>query len=120
MRMLVMGLLGTLAASGRMETRPQPKVVTRDTVVSIRTFQFRPTSLVVPVGTRVVWSNTDGVEHTVTAGIPDSASGRFNASLKTPGAGFAHTFTRPGAYSYFCNRHPFMRGEIRVTSTGEN
>ena len=120
MRMIVLGVIGAIAASRRMETRPRADTATRDTVVSIRTFQFRPVSLVVPAGTRVVWSNADDIEHTVTSGLPDSASGSFNGSVKTPGATFAHTFLRPGTYAYFCDRHHFMRGEIRVTSTGEN
>jgi plastocyanin len=38
------------------------------TVLVIRAFQFRPKSVEVPVGTRVVWSNEDEIEHTVTSG----------------------------------------------------
>lgn len=91
-----------------------------DTTVAIRTFQFRPTSVVVPVGTRIVWTNEDEIEHTVTAGLPDSAGGAFNGALKLRGASFAHTFTRTGTFPYYCDRHHFMRGEIRVTPTGEN
>jgi plastocyanin len=119
MRTIVLAVIATVA-SGRVETRPRPDTALRDTVVSIRTFQFRPASLVVPAGTRVVWSNADDIEHTVTAGTPDSASGGFTGSVKMPGATFAHTFLRPGTYAYFCDRHHFMRGEVRVTSTGEN
>jgi plastocyanin len=94
--------------------------VTRDTAVAIKTFQFRPGSLVVPAGTRVTWTNGDEIEHTITAGVPDSANGDFHGPVKTAGASFAHTFTQPGSFSYFCERHPFMRGTIRVTPTGEN
>jgi plastocyanin len=118
--MLMLGVMVTLVATGRLETQPRPAGAPRDTLESIRTFQFRPVSLVVPVGTRVVWSNADDIEHTVTAGTPDSASGVFTGSVKLPGATFAHTFTRPGTYAYYCDRHHFMRGEIRVTPTGEN
>ena len=119
MRMLALGLVGILVASGAPETQTASAIV-RDTGVTIRTFQFRPTSLSIPVGTRVVWSNGDEIEHTITAGLPDSATGAFTGTVKSQGATFAHTFTRTGRFPYFCDRHHFMRGEIRVTSTGEN
>lgn len=82
--------------------------------VEIRTFQFRQASLEVPVGTEVVWSNRDAVEHTVTSGAPDSADGAFAGELADSGAAFRHRFDRTGTYRYFCQRHHFMRGEIRV------
>ena len=91
-----------------------------DTPIAIKTFLFRPTTVVVPLGTRVVWTNEDEIEHTVTAGLPDSATGAFNGTIQSQGATFAHAFTRTGTFPYFCDRHHFMRGEIRVTSTGEN
>lgn len=120
MRMLAVGVIGILVASGGSFPRSNPIPVQRDTTIAIKTFQFRPGNLVVPAGTRVVWTNFDEIEHTITAGVPDSAGGGFNGSAKIPGATFTFTFTRPGTYSYFCERHHFMRGEIRVTSTGEN
>jgi len=94
--------------------------VRADTSVAIRTFQFRPSTLTVRAGTRVTWSNTDEIEHTVTEGVPDSPSGGFDGVMKSRGTTFAFTFVLTGTYSYYCDRHPFMRGEIRVTSNGEN
>lgn len=119
MRMLAMGLLG-LAATGALGSGRGNVATARDTAVAVKTFQFRPTSLVVPRGTRVVWSNGDEIEHTVTAGSPDSAGGEFTGTMKTLGSTFTHRFNRAGTFSYFCDRHHFMRGEIRVTPTGEN
>jgi plastocyanin len=29
---------------------------------------------------------------------------------------FAHTFARPGTYSYVCSIHPYMRGMVVVTA----
>jgi plastocyanin len=84
--------------------------------VEIHSFQFNRSSIEVPVGTEVVWSNRDAVEHTVTSGAPDSADGGFAGDLADSGAVFRHRFDRPGSYRYFCQRHPFMRGEIRVVS----
>jgi plastocyanin len=87
--------------------------------VMIRTFRYESNAIEVPVGTRVVWTNHDQIEHTVTSGAPDSTEGGFNAKLSGPGATFSFTFTKAGTYRYFCDRHHFMRGEIRVTPTGE-
>jgi plastocyanin len=90
-----------------------------DATVEVRTFQFRDKAIEIPVGTRVVWTNQDQIEHTVTSGAPDSTNGVFNAKLAGPGATFSFTFTKAGTYRYFCDRHHFMRGEIRVTPRGE-
>jgi plastocyanin len=90
-----------------------------DTTVEVRTFQFREKAIQIAVGTRVVWTNHDQIEHTVTSGAPDSTDGVFNAKLAGAGATFSFTFTKAGTFRYFCDRHHFMRGEIRVTPTGE-
>ncbi|HKT59999.1 MAG TPA: plastocyanin/azurin family copper-binding protein [Gemmatimonadales bacterium] len=84
--------------------------------VEIHTFQFSRPTLEVPVGTVVVWSNRDAVEHTITSGAPDSADGAFAGRLSDSGAVFRHRFDHPGTYHYFCERHHFMRGEIRVVT----
>ena len=82
--------------------------------VTIQTFQFRPEGLEVKAGTRVTWTNTDDIEHTVTSGTPETPAGRFNSPLDGKGTTFSLTFTEPGTYTYFCSRHQHMRGEIRV------
>lgn len=82
--------------------------------VTIKTFQFRPTPLEVKTGTRVTWTNTDDIGHTVTSGTPESRNNWFNSKLAEKGTTFSFTFTQPGVYTYFCDRHQSMRGEIRV------
>ncbi len=62
----------------------------------------------------MTWTNQDDIEHTVTSGTPDRPDGRFNSRLAGKGATFSFTFTEPGTYSYFCNRHQSMRGQVRV------
>lgn len=84
--------------------------------IDLRGFGFHPDTLTVSAGTRVTFTNQDDIEHTVTAGVPDHPDGRFTAALQTKGAVFAVTLTKPGVYPYFCERHPFMHGEIHVTS----
>ena len=50
----------------------------------------------------------------MTSGTPETPDGRFNSPLDGKGTTFSLTFTEPGTYTYFCNRHQHMRGEIRV------
>lgn len=91
----------------------------RDAAVEVRTFQFRDKAVETPVGARVVWTNQDQIEHTITSGAPDSTDGVINARLAGPGATFSFTFTKAGTYRYLCDWHHSMRGEIRVTPPGE-
>ena len=52
-------------------------VNTRDASIAIRTFQFSPDTLRVKSGTRVVWTNADEIEHTITSGVPGEAGTSF-------------------------------------------
>jgi plastocyanin len=77
-------------------------------------FDTRERTIEVPIGTEVVWSNGDAIEHTVTSGPPDSANGVFAGRMADSGATFSHVFDRLGTFGYFCDRHHFMRGQVRV------
>jgi plastocyanin len=87
--------------------------------VDIQLFQFQPGTVEVRAGTAIRWINRDDIEHTVTSGDPEHRSGRFD--LRLPGRGTTTTvkLSEPGVYPYFCDRHPSMRGEIRVDPTPE-
>ena len=87
--------------------------------VTIKLFQFEPTVLEVAVDTRVVWTNTDDIEHTIASGTGEQSDGRFSGVVAGKGQSFGFVFTEPGVYSYYCDRHRFMHGEVRVTSTGK-
>ena len=82
--------------------------------VSIRTFQFTPDTLRVSASTRVVWTNADEIEHTITSGAPDARDDRFNGVVTTRGAAYSAVFEKPGTYRYFCDRHRFMTGTVIV------
>jgi len=82
--------------------------------VDIRVFQFKPAQLEVTPGTLVAWSNHDDITHTVTSGRPDARDGRFQQRLEGKGSTLSVDFNERGVYPYFCERHPSMRGEIRV------
>lgn len=87
--------------------------------VTVKTFAFGPKVLEVTPGTTVTWTNDDDIEHTVTAGDPDSPSGTFDRPLPGRGAVASVRFDSVSSWSYYCKRHSFMRGEIRVISKGE-
>ncbi|WP_081752634.1 cupredoxin domain-containing protein [Kallotenue papyrolyticum] len=81
---------------------------------TIKLFQFEPNPLEVPVGTTVVWTNQDDIEHSVTHGTPPKPGGAFDSGLFTKGQTFSFTFDQPGEYPYFCTRHTSMQGVVRV------
>lgn len=77
--------------------------------ISIENFQFSPTTVTVPVGTTVTWTNNDGELHTVTSSEKVFASAGLDA-----GEAFSYTFSTPGTYTYYCTLHPHMTGTIIV------
>jgi plastocyanin len=99
--------LAALAVAGR-----------SDSGITIRTFAFGPRTHEVVAGTTVVWTNMDDIEHTVTSGTPDRPDGAFDHPLPKRGATAGVRFDSVGVWPYFCKRHSFMRGEVRVTPKG--
>ncbi|HKZ04156.1 MAG TPA: plastocyanin/azurin family copper-binding protein [Methylomirabilota bacterium] len=82
--------------------------------IAIRLFAYSPAALTVPRGGTVIWTNGDDITHTVTSGAPGRKDARFDARLDGKGTAYRHTFTEPGAYAYFCDRHQAMTGQIIV------
>ncbi len=82
--------------------------------VTIQTFQFKPTPVEVPAGTKISFTNQDDITHIVTSGTPESPDGKFSQKLEGKGAVATFELSQPGVYPYFCERHRSMRGEIRV------
>jgi plastocyanin len=79
--------------------------------IMIKLFQFQPGRVQVKAGTIVTWINDDEIVHTVTL---DAEEKSFDAVLDGKGKSFSFTFTKPGIYTYYCDRHEHMRGEIEV------
>ncbi len=111
----VLTVVGLTAISPVVAGTPTPK----ESGVTIQTFQFKPSSFEVKAGTGVSWTNRDDILHTVTSGTPEKPDGRFHLPLDGKGATYNVTFSDPGTYPYFCNRHRSMRGEIVVTKSGK-
>jgi plastocyanin len=82
--------------------------------VTIKLFQYQPGRIQVKPGTTITWLNEDEISHTVTAVAEEGKGGGFDASLDGKGKSFSFTFSQPGVYSYYCDRHEHMRGEIEV------
>jgi plastocyanin len=105
-----------LALTGAARSGPASAAVGGDTTVTIQTFGFRPKTLEVRAGRRVTWVNQDDIEHTVTSGSLEGRDGQFSSVLTAKGATYGVSFTKAGIFTYFCDRHPFMRGEVHVIS----
>ncbi len=63
----------------------------------------------VAVGTRIIWTNSDTMPHSVTAN-----DGRFDSGAILPGKTFEWTPTEPGTVSYHCIFHPSMTAVMTV------
>jgi plastocyanin len=90
-------------------SRPQP-----GPNITIKLFQYQPGRIQVKAGTTVTWLNEDEIFHTVTAGGPGKNGGGFDGVLDGKGKSFSFTFSEPGTYTYYCERHEHMRGEIEI------
>ncbi len=89
-------------------------------------FCFKPANITVKKGTKVVWTNTTTIVHTVTrctkAACGLSGGTGKQAKLGSPMIAshktYAFTFTGVGTYRYYCKVHGYglMHGVITVTS----
>ena len=102
----------------------------RPAAVTVKGIAFGPKVIEVPAGESVTWTNEDDVLHTVTSGLPEKQGipgvsegnpsrpdGVFDGDLDGAGSTFETTIDKPGIYAYFCEVHPGMQGEVRVTSS---
>ena len=77
--------------------------------VDIANMVFSPNCLTVEQGDTVTWYWCDGPAHSTT-----SDTGLWDSGLQAILYRFAHTFDRPGEYSYHCKAHPMMTGLVIV------
>lgn len=82
--------------------------------VALQNSAFSPKTLNVTAGSTVVWTNNDGIAHTVSAD-----DGSFDSGNMNQGATFKFTFTKAGTYAYYCKYHggpggKGMAGEVIV------
>jgi plastocyanin len=84
-------------------------IAAASTSVTIRDFEFAPSSVTVNVGDTVTWSNAGPTAHSATA-----TDGSFDTGIMDEGASGSHTFTEAGTFSYICTPHPNMKGTVTV------
>jgi amicyanin len=87
-----------------------PTAVATD-AVHIKNLAFSPAFITVKVGSTVVWTNDDSIQHDVTFDGRAIASSVLNHNDT-----FSHTFLTAGTYHYICSIHPFMHGTVIVTA----
>ncbi|MGI8951593.1 MAG: cupredoxin domain-containing protein [Chitinophagaceae bacterium] len=86
-----------------------PTDTTTGNKVTIANFAFSSSSLKVPAGTTVIWTNNDNTTHTVTAD-----DGSFTSGDLVKGATYSITFTKTGTYPYHCKFHSMMVANVIV------
>lgn len=97
----LIGLRGEIASAGGTAQ------TSRSAKVGISDFVFHPAKMTVDVGSKVAFSNSDGVTHTATG------KGFDTGNIK-PGKSVSVTFSKKGTFAYHCTIHPSMHGKIVV------
>ncbi len=90
--------------SGGGNTRPHFKEV------SIQGSSFSPSSLTIAAGDTVLWTNRDGIGHTVTS----NTGTELDSPLLSNGETYQHIFNTNGTFGYHCTVHPGMTGSVSV------
>ena len=114
---LVVVLVGYFAATAYALAGPQPAVNGPTVYISETpvSWQYSPQQIKVVLGVNstVTWVSRSVAYDTVT-----DRGGAFGSGAIPPGGTFAHTFTAPGVYDYYCLYHPWMTGTVTVLSSG--
>ena len=83
----------------------------RSVDIAMKNIQFSPKEQTVPVGTKVIWTNEDDVDHNVVA--TDGAD--FKSENFGKDGTYVYTARKGGPVKYTCTLHPGMDGELKVT-----
>ena len=75
---------------------------------------YTPSTATVDLGGVVIFSNTDSMVHTFSAGTPTGTTGEFETSMVMAGQSYEWTADVLGEIDYFCMVHPWMIGQIIV------
>ena len=116
-------VLATACGSSKPKAKPVPPPVDArgKTAFEIDAAQnqFTPATLIVDVGTKVTWKNTDTVAHDVKKSadaVDFGAPFGISASEFGPGASYSFTFAKAGTYFYTCSIHTLMNGKVEVVA----
>ena len=81
----------------------------RSEKVEIVDFAYDPDPTTIQAGGKVTWTNRDSAPHTATAD-----DGSFDTGTIEKGKIGSETFKEAGAFTYFCEIHPTMKGTVEV------
>ena len=108
---------GALAAPAA-RAAPAAHAAAKPVVVSFGEFFYRPATVTVKVGQKLIFRNAGTIAHTV---ADADAKGEIRSTLikprsLDPGQSQTVSFAKPGVVTYLCTFHPtLMRGRILVT-----
>ena len=103
-----LGLLtGVAFLAAGLAAAQQPQAA--PTAIAIEGFAFKPGEMNVSPGAEVMWTNKDGVSHTVTA-----SDKNFDSGALGNGKTFKQKFAKAGTFDYACAIHPSMKGKVVV------
>jgi len=80
-----------------------------ETQLTIDNFTFKPDTVTVAVGTRIVWQNDDDIPHSIV-----ETTGKFHSPALDTEDKFSFIFDKAGTFEYFCGLHPHMKGKVVV------
>ena len=100
---LALAGIGSAAASGDDTAR-----ASRTATVSVVSFAYKPPTLTISRGSKVVFANTSSRPHTATR------KGSFTTGRIKAGESASISFSQKGTFRYHCTIHPFMKGKIVV------
>ena len=117
-------LLGTTACgSSKPKTAPIPPPTDarghKTVEIDANQNQFTPAAVIVDVGTRVTWRNTDTIAHNVEKAadaLDFGAEFGADASQFGPGESYSFTFKQAGTFFYTCTIHTLMSGKVEVVA----
>lgn len=99
-------------------TQPTATTTTPTQVVQVKIvennnkYSFQPSSITVPKGGQVVWTNSSDAPHTVTS---DTNAFTTSSSLNQNDT-FKMVFATSGTFTYHCSIHTYMKATITVTA----
>jgi plastocyanin len=76
---------------------------------------FSPDPAEISVGDSINWTNDDAIIHWVRSGVSATTYGLFDTDILAPHSSKVIEFDSPGTFPYFCQIHPFMVGQVKVS-----
>lgn len=115
-------MLASLAIIPSSQSFPRSAQATNaSSSATIANYKFLPAHINITTGTQVLWTNNDGVQHTVTSSpqtnVTQGGSPLINSGPLSAGQSFSYTFYKHGVYPYQCSFHPYMTGWVNVTGS---